>query len=273
MLCIKLGSGTMIKSPINYMGSKFAILDKLIPLFPKTETLVDLFAGGGSVYMNVCGMYDKVIANDKIHDLIEIHKNLQNDDFVSVAISRSIETIGNKEAYSNLRDEYNTTHKPELLLALIWSCNSNMMRFNKSGQFNQTFGDRGFNDSKRVILEKYTRNVNLSNISFQSSDFFDVEIPQNSFVYIDPPYSNTEAGYNTLWCGDDKLIEYIDSLLDRSILFGISGVINEKPNPVIDFLRSKGDNIKIHTFGDLYQKVAKVKRVNQEFYATNYWSS
>jgi DNA adenine methylase Dam len=252
------------------MGSKFVILDKLIPLFPKTKTFVDLFTGGGSVYMNVCGMYDKVIANDKIHDIVEIHKNLQNDEFVSVAISRSIETIGNKEAYSNLRDEYNTTHKPQLLLALIWSCNSNMMRFNKSGQFNQTFGDRGFNDSKRDILEKYTRKVNLSNISFQSSDFFDVEIPQNSFVYIDPPYSNTEAGYNALWSGDDKLIEYIQSLLDRGILFGVSGVINEKPNPVLDFLMSKSDNINIHEFGDLYQKIAKVKRANTEFYATNF---
>ena len=39
----------LIESPINYMGSKYKLLDRLIPLFPKADTFVDLFAGGGLV--------------------------------------------------------------------------------------------------------------------------------------------------------------------------------------------------------------------------------
>lgn len=58
----------IIKSPINYVGSKSVILDKLISLFPKTDYFVDLFTGG-SVYMNVARHYKNVIANDSI-----IHK-------------------------------------------------------------------------------------------------------------------------------------------------------------------------------------------------------
>ncbi len=34
----------LIESPINYMGSKYKLLDRLIPLFPKADTFVDLFA-------------------------------------------------------------------------------------------------------------------------------------------------------------------------------------------------------------------------------------
>ena len=51
----------LIESPINYMGSKYKLLDRLIPLFPKTKNFIDLFSGGGSVYMNVADMYDSVV--------------------------------------------------------------------------------------------------------------------------------------------------------------------------------------------------------------------
>ena len=52
----------LIESPINYMGSKYKLLNRLIPLFPEADTFVDLFAGGGSVYMNVNHLYKNVLA-------------------------------------------------------------------------------------------------------------------------------------------------------------------------------------------------------------------
>ena len=66
----------LIESPINYMGSKYKLLDRLIPLFPKAKTFVDLFAGGGSVYMNINHLYEEVIANEYINGVYQIHKNL-----------------------------------------------------------------------------------------------------------------------------------------------------------------------------------------------------
>lgn len=47
-----------IDSVFNFTGSKFKILDQIIPLFDKDkEIFVDLFAGGGSVYINVLDYY------------------------------------------------------------------------------------------------------------------------------------------------------------------------------------------------------------------------
>lgn len=37
-----------VKSPLNYTGGKFKLLDEIIPLFPKhIDTFCDIFAGGG----------------------------------------------------------------------------------------------------------------------------------------------------------------------------------------------------------------------------------
>ena len=43
-----------IKSPLNYTGGKYKLLEQIIPLFPPNiDTLVDLFAGGCNVTVNV----------------------------------------------------------------------------------------------------------------------------------------------------------------------------------------------------------------------------
>ncbi len=47
-----------IRSPLNYTGNKYRILDQLIPHMPKNiNVLVDLFAGGATVGLNVNGRF------------------------------------------------------------------------------------------------------------------------------------------------------------------------------------------------------------------------
>ena len=46
-----------IKSPFNYTGTKYPELEELYSHFPKDcDTLVDLFCGGGSVFMIAVGI-------------------------------------------------------------------------------------------------------------------------------------------------------------------------------------------------------------------------
>ncbi len=62
----------MIETPFNYTGSKFKLLEQLLPVFDYSKPyFVDLFTGGGSVYTNIIDRYQKVIANDIISDLVE----------------------------------------------------------------------------------------------------------------------------------------------------------------------------------------------------------
>ena len=72
----------MINTPFNYTGNKFSLLEQIIPHFDSSkEYFIDLFCGGGSVYTNIVDKYQKVLINDKISELVEIHKNLILDPY------------------------------------------------------------------------------------------------------------------------------------------------------------------------------------------------
>ena len=60
-----------IKSPLNYTGGKYQLLNQIAPLFPKRiDTFVDLFAGGCNVGINIKA--NKIIFNDNLTYLIEL---------------------------------------------------------------------------------------------------------------------------------------------------------------------------------------------------------
>lgn len=262
----------MIESPINYMGSKYKLLDKLIPLFPtNVDNFYDIFTGGGSIYLNMISCYKTVYSNDIITDLITIHENLPNQQFLANAIAFSLPTKESQDNYISLRTSYNKEGGADKLLALIWSCNSNMMRFNGKLEFNQTWGKRCYNSSTKNKF-KSVKDVDFSSVKYSNKHFSTFkDINENSFVYLDPPYSNTEAGYNVLWSkkDDDILIDLLKYYIDNDILFGISGVINDKVNPIYDFLKTQ--DVTIHDFDlDLYKKVAKKEKSNSEYYITNF---
>ena len=55
-----------IKSPLNYTGGKYKLLNSLFDIFPNNfNTFVDLFAGGFNVGINVNA--NKIICNDQIY--------------------------------------------------------------------------------------------------------------------------------------------------------------------------------------------------------------
>lgn len=58
-----------IEGVMNYTGSKFKLLNQILPFFDYDKSnFVDLFAGGGSIFINVLEKYDNVYINDIISD-------------------------------------------------------------------------------------------------------------------------------------------------------------------------------------------------------------
>ena len=65
-----------IKSPLNYTGGKYKILDKIIPKFPsEINTFVDLFSDCFNIGINVNA--NKIICNDNIIYLIELYEYIK----------------------------------------------------------------------------------------------------------------------------------------------------------------------------------------------------
>jgi len=217
-----------ILPPFNYTGSKYKLLDQLIPEFdPTKRVFVDLFSGGGSVWTNVLHLYDIVMVNDIIGELVDIQRALLESD----AIIEQTKTLAvgkeDQQAYHDLRDSFNREKTAPKLWALMLCCTNNMMRFNQKLLFNQTFGRRTFNSQTEKKTNLFTAHIRAyrEKIIFSSKNFTQVDVKIPAFFYIDPPYSNTEAGYNSYWgpADDLKLADYCKNLHAQGQTFCVSG--------------------------------------------------
>jgi DNA adenine methylase Dam len=273
----------ILKPPSNYSGSKDKILNQLLEHFPKPEEVerfYDVFAGGLSVSINT--NYKKTIANDIISPLINFYINLKKaadenniEEEIQKILSYKIDK-NSPEQFNKVREDFNNSFDPYLFFSLVSSCTNNMMRFNKKFKFNQTFGKRTINDNTIEKIRKYCNALKGKDIQFTNyhfSNLFTVLTPsKDDFVYLDPPYNITEAGYNAFWSkeNEDYLYRVLDSLDGLGIKFALSGVSIHKgiENPYMDILKK----YKIIEINHDYEKVARKKNLgdSKEILVINY---
>lgn len=279
-----------INTPMNYTGSKFKLLEQIVPNFDfSKKVFIDLFSGGGSVYTNVLDKYDDIIVNDIITELVGIHSLLLESDDIIEETKLLCPTKGNKEEYLKLRDSFNEHKTPQKLWALMLSCTNNMLRFNQKFKFNQSYGERGWNDSIDKKVNEYKSHIRKykNKIKFLSRRFEDVDIfGDNNMIYIDPPYGRvktvdnkigkkqiSEAGYNCYWTEEDdfNLYQYIRGIDNRGSSFMVSGVLehNDQICWMLNKLIDDGFYWKELNFD--YNKVSKVgDKKTREIIVTNY---
>ena len=227
----------ILKPPTNYSGSKDKIMTQLIEHFPSkdsVQTFYDVFAGGLSVSINTD--YNKTVSNDILSPLIKFYDNLYKaskdgniEEEIEKILSYKIDK-SSPEQYSSVREEFNRTFDPYLFFALVSSCTNNMMRFNQKFKFNQTFGERTINDNTIQKLKYYSQVMKTKSFSFfnlsYSELFKKMPVNQNDFVYLDPPYLISEAGYNAYWSKklEEELYNLLDDLDSRGARFLMSNV-------------------------------------------------
>lgn len=256
-------SNDIVKSPLNYTGGKYKILNQLIPIFPKElDLFVDLFSGGSNVGVNVnakrivCVDKQKEIIRvmdlfkkyedgyiidklEKIIDKYELSNSLLNGYEIYHCTSDKGLGSYNKNKYVELRNDYNnmkydSIEKDFLFLTLVIYGFNNQIRFNSNGEFNMPVGKRDFNNSLRKNLKNFITKLKTKNIEFVNSDFreFAIETNENTLVYCDPPYFLGTASYNENggWTKQDEidLLNYLTILDSKGIKFALSNVIEHK---------------------------------------------
>ena len=278
-----------INTPFSYTGSKYKLLEQILPEMDYTKDyFIDLFCGGGSIYTNVVDKYIKVLANDIISDLIGIHKGLLESDDIIKKTKMLCPNKENQDDYIKLREDYNKNKTPEGLWALMLCCNSNLMRFNKSGDFNQTWGNRSWNNSTEKKVIEFTEHIRKykDKIVFSNKNFNDIKILKPSFIYADPPYGYcedtngnisknqiSEAGYNVVYQQemDIQLHDYLLNLSKDGSTFMISGLLehNNKKSWLLNQLIRDGFRYKELNFD--YDKISKNgKKTSVEIIVMNY---
>ncbi|WP_338946502.1 DNA adenine methylase [Fusobacterium canifelinum] len=300
----------LVSSPFNYTGGKYKLLEQLQKLFKEEEIFLDIFAGGANVGIN--SKSPKIIFNDvnaKIISLIEYIKNIDikellkkiDNIIVKYGLSNTMlysykyyscnssEGLANynKEAFLKLRKDYNKKLNDgmedyTLLYVLIVFSFNNQVRFNSKGEFNLPVGKRDFNSKMRNKLILFSKKLKEKDIEFYSKDFREIDInkiSKNTFIYCDPPYLITTAGYNEngMWTDKDEkdLLNFLKELDKKGLKFALSNVLESKnkENKILkDWILENNfycNYLKKNYSNSNYQRKAK-DSISVEVLVTNY---
>lgn len=224
-----------IKTPLNYTGNKFRLLEQMHPYFPKKiNIMVDMFCGGTTVGLNtdcnevyfidndprVIGLL-KFFKEQNFEDLLTRLEKIVNDynlsntyrngmDYYKIQINETNLNNGlkkyNYDGFYKLRNDYNLLKDKEsedaytkLYMLLLYGFN-NDLRFNSKGEFNLPIGKTDLNKTNVIKLKKYLEKVKNIKTHYICADFDSKEVKSilniADFVYLDPPYLITNATYN-----------------------------------------------------------------------------
>lgn len=277
------------KSPMNYIGNKYKLLNNIIPLFPSNiKTFYDVFAGGLDVSINVKAK--SVYCNDINNFLIDIYREFQRMDINSLlneiddVIKKYELSMTNQDGYLELREEYNKTRKSIDLYVLMCYSFNYQFRFNSKHEYNNPFGkDRSYFNSRMrnnlIIFHSKITNFNLSSLDFRDLDLLSLSL--DDFVYLDPPYLITTGSYNDGkrgfkgWTNKDDLdlFSLLDSLDTKGIKFGFSNVLEHKGiknEPLMSWSQKYNiHNIEYSYKNSNYQRKEK-ESITKEVLITNY---
>ena len=294
-----------IKSPIFYMwvGNKYDLLAELLPRFPKAdkvETFIDLFGGSGTVSLNA--PYNNIIYNElnnNIVQLLKMIKETNSDDLIKhienkvkefdlPVINHYTEEYKNKsnKNYLKFRKFYNNQSRKDYkdLFTLTFFSFCNLIRFNSKNEFNMPFGNRCFLEEHKQLIIDSNYVLNKKNIIFKNENAFEIlqsikDYNDKTFIYLDPPYSNTMAIYNESrafggWSINDdiKLFNELDRLNKLGVKWCMSNVLENKGknnNHIKEWANKNGYEI-IYLEDKNYASLGKGNAKSKEIMIVNY---
>lgn len=187
-----------VPHPIPYQGSKRLLAPLILEYFPEHRVkLIEPFAGAAAV--SLAAAYNnrviKVVLNDVNAPLMELWKFIINGpEKIEWAYGRLWhKQLGRERDYYDIvREKFNVTHKPHLLLYLLARCVKASIRYNSQGEFNQS------PDNRRKGMHPDTLNWHVEAASqllrgktiVTAVDYQEClkQAVEGDVVYMDPPY-------------------------------------------------------------------------------------
>jgi len=239
----------LVAPVLKWVGGKRQLLDTLTPLLPnRVISYCEPFVGGGALLFDM--QPKTAYVNDINEELIRVYKVIKND--VELLIEALREFRNDADYFYNVRDwdrdkaKYSALsdiEKAARVLYLNKTCYNGLFRVNSAGEFNSPFGNyRNPNIVNAPVLRAVSSYFNSAAINLTSSDYAEVlvELPKNTFVYLDPPYdpistTSSFTGYSRGgFARDDqiRLRKCCDELHERGLKFMLS-------NSSTDFIKEQ----------------------------------
>lgn len=205
----------MIKSPIKWAGGKSYLLDTIkteLSKFNSEIVFVEPFCGSAVLSINLNS--HECLASDINFPLINFFRHVK-DGYDCNYLNPNL----TEEEYYRIRQQYNDARGIDLYFRLdklhlakyFYYLNktgyNGLYRENKKGEYNVPWGKR-----KKMPLIQITPDQ-LKHIQFAwVLDYRFLNIPDNSFLYLDPPYDQTFTSYcgskDFNWNEQVRLVEW-----------------------------------------------------------------
>lgn len=263
---------------VNQNGSKAKLAPGIISMFPKFDTLIVPFFGGGrlSYYVLDQTKCKYVIANDLNNDVYCFWMT------VKFNTERFLKEVHDICLHSKLFKEWAGKLKRDQFLEFISGMSENDKMLWKAVRYfilqNAGLMCAGTSSlklestsPKKVLLSKIDKCLSLiSNIKFNNKDFreFFKNISwkgiSNPIIYCDPPYLGTRMRNNENNFKKQDLIDLIDILIDLDKPFFIS---ENNTDEIQEIIQSYGLNYKTFNHYRIKKKVHELVITNMPVYS------
>lgn len=191
--------GRRIPSLIKWTGSKRSQAEAIRKLMPEYERYFEPFLGGGAVlYLAV---RPKSVGGDVYSPLIELWKAVQAEpdsvvkDYEDQWAKLQADFPGH---FYKVRERFNRRPNPLDLSFLMRTCVNGIVRFNASGEFNNSFHlSRNGTEPRRFERTVRAWSERIRGVRFLCQDYEATvaEARAGDFVYFDPPYAGNHQRY------------------------------------------------------------------------------
>jgi DNA adenine methylase len=257
-----------IKPFIRWMGSKMNQLEEISTIIysKKAKDYYEPFLGSGSIFSNIYNgqNFENYYISDINRDLISSFNVVKEspEDVVSkytYLYSELNKSENRRVFYEEIRDEFNNSRNPFLFIFLTRTCMMGKPQYNKFGNF--TTGLDLFYPGKNIgmnpsgfekIVYEWNVILNRENVFISNTNYSEINISENDFAYLDPPYKNSKK--RSLYV---EQIEKEKSLLDWVNMGKFQFVMNygkEKMETHLDYKYSFEIKTAKSGFGRIYNK-------------------
>lgn len=224
-----------VPHPIPYQGSKRYLAPAILGYFPeRVGTLIEPFAGSAALTLAAAarGLAARYVINDLNKPLVELWRAIIES---ADKLARQYATLwwaqhGDRRLYyDQVRAEFNRTGRPDCFLYLLARCVKASVRYNASGEFNQSPDNRRMGALPETMREHILGASHLlrGKAECSSLDYKQAvaQATADDLVYMDPPYQGV--------CGErdprylkgvvfDEFVEVLESLNFRDIKYIVS---------------------------------------------------
>lgn len=245
--------------PIPYQGSKRQLAPLILSLIPagRFDTLVEPFVGSGAVTLATArkALCKHFVVGDALEPLCGVWQHLVTsprslaEEYTHLWHSQFPDPIA---FFNTVREEFNSDRKPSKLLFLLARCVKNAVRFNPSGNFNQS------PDKRRLGTQPKTMEASIDaahrllrgKCEVRCGDYKTMldTATSHDVAYLDPPYQGTSEGR------DSRYIKGVE----RSDLISTLEKLNERG---VQFILSYDGYCGEKTYGEALPESLRMKRV------------